>query len=74
MLGKSFSLLFFLKRPKNYTGGKMPVYLRITTDGNAKEWCTSRKCDSKIWNQAAGIAMGKKEEIKELIRILKSLN
>lgn len=44
----------------------MPVYLRITADGNAKEWCTSRKCDPKIWNQAAGIALGKKEEIKEL--------
>lgn len=40
MLGKSFSLLFFLKRPKNYAGGKMPVYLRITIDGNAREWCT----------------------------------
>jgi hypothetical protein len=28
------SLLFYLKKPKNYLKGAVPIYLRITVDGN----------------------------------------
>ncbi|NII82631.1 hypothetical protein FHT21_001676 [Pedobacter sp. SG908] len=28
----NFSLLFYLKRQKNYRGGRVPVYLRITVN------------------------------------------
>lgn len=66
MLGKNFSLLFFLKKPKNYESGDMPIYIRITVDGQAREMTTSRKCDPKIWNQKAEKAFGKTEQIKEL--------
>lgn len=27
MLSKTFNLLFYLKKPKNYVNGKMPIYL-----------------------------------------------
>lgn len=37
MLEKSFSLLFYLKKPRNYSKGAMPIYLRITVDGIPKE-------------------------------------
>jgi len=30
---KSFSLLFYLKKPKNYRKGTMPIYLRIIVNG-----------------------------------------
>lgn len=66
MLGKNFSLLFFLKKPKNYVSGDMPIYIRITVDGDAKEMTTSRKCDPHLWNQKAEKAFGKTEQIKEL--------
>jgi hypothetical protein len=66
MLGKNVSLLFYLKKPKSYEGGPMPVYLRITIDNDVKELCTSRKCDPKIWDKRAGRAKGKNEEAREL--------
>ena len=66
MLGKNFSLLFFLKKPKNYVSGDMPIYMRITVDGQAKEMTTSRKCNPEIWNQKAEKAFGKTEQVKEL--------
>lgn len=33
MLEKSFGLLFYLEKPKNYVQGPIMVYLRITVDG-----------------------------------------
>jgi Arm domain-containing DNA-binding protein len=66
MLGKNFGLLFFLKKPKNYVSGSMPIYMRITVDGQAKEMTTSRKCDPGIWNQKAEKVFGKTEQVKEL--------
>jgi len=33
----TFSLLFYLKRPKNYVSGAMPIYMGITVDGVPKE-------------------------------------
>lgn len=44
MLDKSFNLLFYLKKPKNYSGGKMPTYLRITVNDEAKEITTKKQC------------------------------
>lgn len=49
MLGKNFSLLFYLKKPQNYMSGNMPIYMRITVEGEVKEMDTSRKCDLNNW-------------------------
>jgi site-specific recombinase XerD len=66
-------LLFFLKKPKNYTFGNMPIYMRITVEGQSKEMTTSRHCDPKIWDQKAGKAYGKSEYLKELNNHLSTL-
>jgi site-specific recombinase XerD len=73
MLGKNFSLLFYLKKPKNYVSGNMPIYMRITVEGQVKEMATSRKCDPKIWDQKAEKACGRSEYIKELNNHLSTL-
>jgi len=73
MLGKNFSLLFYLKKPKNYLRGDMPVYMRITVNGQVKELTTSRKCDPGIWDQKSEKAYGKGEYIKELNNHLSTL-
>lgn len=73
MIGKNFSLLFFLRKPKNYVAGNMPIYIRITVEGNSKEMTTSRKCDPKSWDQKAEKAIGKGEYIKELNQHLATL-
>lgn len=66
MLDKSFGLLFYLKKPKNYQKGEIPIYLRITVDGIPRELSVKRTCDPARWNPDAGRASGTKESIKTL--------
>ena len=66
MLDKSFGLLFYLKKPKNYLKGEVPIYLRITVDGIPKELSVKRCCDPSRWNPHAGRASGTKENVKTL--------
>jgi site-specific recombinase XerD len=66
MLEKSFSLHFYLKKPKNYLKGSMPIYLRITVDGIPKEISTGRQCDPARWNAHADRCNGTKEDAKSL--------
>src|ERR1051325_11571628 len=73
MLEKSFSLLFYLKKPKNYEKGNLPIYLRITVDGVPKEISTGRQWDSTKWNAYAQRATGTKEESKSLNEFLDTL-
>ncbi|TCD28382.1 site-specific integrase [Pedobacter psychrodurus] len=62
----NFSLLFYLKKQKNYVSGNVPIYMRITVEGNRAEIATNRHCDPKRWNAKGGRAIGSKEEIKVL--------
>jgi sulfur relay (sulfurtransferase) DsrC/TusE family protein len=69
----NFHLLFYLRKQKNYKGGSMAVYMRITVDGKRVEMSTGRECDPAKWNSHAGRAIGAKEEIKSLNNYLDSL-
>lgn len=62
----NFSLLFYLKKQKNYVNGNVPIYMRITVEGKRSEISTNRDCDPKRWNAKGGRAIGSKEEIKVL--------
>ena len=67
------NLLFYLKKPKNYQTGIMPVYLRFTVDGKRSEAATGRKCDPARWNSKSGRAVGTKEETRALNNYLDTL-
>ncbi|MDF2516655.1 MAG: recombinase [Sphingobacterium sp.] len=56
----NYSLLFYLKKPKNYVSGPKPIYMRITVDGIPKEVSTGRECDPSKWNSEANRARGTK--------------
>jgi len=73
MLEKSFGLLFFMRKPKNYKTGPLPVYLKITIDGAATELSAKRKCEPTQWSSKSGRAIGNKESVKELNHYLDSL-
>jgi len=62
----NFSMLFYLKKQKNYTSGLAPVYLRITVDGERAEVTTNRECEPEKWNSHSGRPTGTKENIKSL--------
>jgi hypothetical protein len=66
MLSQSFQLLFFLKKPRPYTGGPYTIFLRITVNTQRAELSTQRSCDPAKWNAAAGRGKGAREEIRSL--------
>ena len=73
MLEKSFGLLFFMRKPKNYTSGLLPVYLKITVNGQPKEISTKRHWNPARWSSESGRALGNKEEVKTLNAYLDEL-
>jgi integrase len=73
MLEKSFGLLFYLKKPKDYQNGAMPVYLRITVDGEEKELSTKRCWEPARWNAKANRAKGVREDCRSLNEYLDDL-
>jgi integrase len=62
----SLSLLYRLKKQKNYKTGPVPIYLRITVEGQRAEIAMSRQCEPNKWNTQSGRAKGTKEDIKQL--------
>lgn len=69
----NFSMLFYMKKQKNYTSGAAPIYLRITVDGHRAEITTGRECDPVRWNSKSGRANGTKEEIRNFNAFLDNL-
>lgn len=65
-MNKTFSVLFILRKPKNYVKGEMPAYMHLTIDGARTEFATKRKVDPKNWNYQSGRIKGKTEEGKAL--------
>ena len=60
----NFSILFNIKKQKNYKLGLAPIYLRITGDGKRSEVTTGRECYPEKWNSKYGRAIVTKEDIK----------
>lgn len=64
-MNTTFSLLFYLKKPKTYEMGPVPIiYLRITVNSQRAEASTGRECLPDKWISSAGHASGNKEEAK----------
>jgi site-specific recombinase XerD len=66
MIMKRFGLLFYLKKPRGYTSGDRPIYMRITVDGMVTELSIQRSCDPARWNARAYRATGKSEPVRAL--------
>lgn len=69
----NFSTRFFLKKPKNYLQGPVPVYIRLTVNCRREEFTSGRNCEPDQWNQSTGRMKGNKEEVKTFNRLLDSL-
>lgn len=69
----NFSLLFYMKKQKNYISGDAPIYLRITVAGKRAEITTGRECEPKHWNSKTGRLTGTKEEVKNFNAYLDNL-
>lgn len=61
----NYSLLFYLKKPKNYvTGQPKPIYMRITVAGLPKELSAERECLPSRWCPKANRGTGNKEDVR----------
>jgi len=73
-MNANYSLLFYLKKPKNYVQGKpKPIYMRITVEGIPKELSAGRDCDPKKWSSRVNRGKGDREDTRLLNRHLESL-
>lgn len=70
---KSFGLYFYLRKPKGFIAGDVPVYLRITINGRVTELSTKRKHSPLRWNTKAGRAEGKTDDARSLNAYLEVL-
>lgn len=69
----NFSLLFYMKKQKNYQSGLAPIYLRITVEGQRSEITSGKSCAPLSWNASSGRCNGKNEEIRSLNTYLDNL-
>ena len=60
------SILFYAKRAKTTTIGLVPIYLRITIDGQRLEISTKRYVESSKWSSESGKMKGNSEEARSI--------
>lgn len=63
---KTFGFFFHLKKSKFDRNNEIPIYLRLTVDGETCEISTKRKCSSLKWNVGAGRVNGWSENAKSV--------
>jgi site-specific recombinase XerD len=68
-----FSLLFYIRKPKKYVNGPIPVWVRITVNGKRAETPSGRECEPAQWNSSAGRLKGTKEDVKSFNAYLDNL-
>lgn len=67
------SLLFYLKKPKNYQKRPVPIYLRIAVESKRAEFTIGRECEPSRWNAVSGRVTGAKEPVKSVNAYLGNL-
>lgn len=71
---KTFKVLFFLRKPKNHYCGTVPIYIRLTVDGQRVEWSAQRECNPDQWNNQSGRVRGTTQDAKKINAWLEQLN
>ena len=51
----TYSVLFFIRKEKENSKGKVPVYMRITINGKRAEISTKQWIEESRWNQAGQV-------------------
>ena len=69
----NYTLLFYLKKPKKYESGPMPIYMRITVEGKSAELTISRKSSPDRWCSKSHRENGTKDSTKGLNSYLDDL-
>jgi hypothetical protein len=62
----TFGVIFYLRKYKTSTDGKVPIYARITVNGRRTDLSVKRSIDPANWNASRGMAKGSKQEVTNL--------
>lgn len=73
MLEQTLGILFYQKKQKNYTTGNVPIYLRITVNGQRIEIATKQSCEPARWNSQAQRVRGTNEASRSINTMLDTL-
>jgi site-specific recombinase XerD len=73
MITKSFAILFYLKKRTGVEQAILPVYMRITVDGERRDIHTHQQCEVVRWNNQAQRAKGTSEQIRTLNSFLDAM-
>lgn len=60
----TFSVLPIVRQIKMNANGEVPIYIRITVDGEIKEISTKQWVDAKLWSSEKGKVKGNKEKAR----------
>ena len=69
-MSNSILLHFYLKTPKDYISGPIPIYLRLTVNGKRAEFSIGHKCEPNKWCKKSEKVLGNREEAKILNRFI----
>lgn len=69
----TFKVLFFIKRTKKLKDGSLPVYVRITLNGERSEFGLQRSVEEHLWDAKKGKAKGISKQSKELNNYLNTV-
>ncbi len=69
-MSASMNILFYAKKTKTTTEGLVPLYMRVTIDGNRFEISTKRYVKIEQWSAQASRMKGNHEEAKQINSLL----
>jgi site-specific recombinase XerD len=74
-MNKTLKVLFMLRVRSNYSSGPVPIYMRLTVDGQRFEIATQRQIEPERWDHQSGrVTRSKKEDARELNNYLDILH
>lgn len=62
----TFGVIFYLRKYKQSSQGKAPIYARITVNGKRIDLSVKRNIEATNWNAGKGMAKGSRSEITQL--------
>jgi site-specific recombinase XerD len=66
MTRATFTVLFYIKRTKKLQDGTVPIYVRITVNGERSEWSIQKSIEELQWNKKKGCAQGYSKDAREI--------
>ena len=68
-----FTLTFFVRKPRSEGNGEYPIYARISSDGQVKEFTIGRKVHPDSWDQRRQMTRGRSRRDLELNKFLEMM-